>query len=144
MLKKSVQYEAVKNDVLHRSDHPTADMVYFNVRRNLPRISLATVYRHLENLSLKGLIHKFSVSDEPEHYDNVKGEHFHIYCQSCGRIYDIPINLLTHLQMIAFKTAKIKVNHYQLLVYGICQQCKTTNAKVREYRTHPKAKIRHD
>jgi len=38
--------------------HPTADEVYEMVRRQLPRISLGTVYRNLEILSREGLIQK--------------------------------------------------------------------------------------
>ena len=43
------------------SSHPTADEVYEMVRKNLPRISLGTVYRNLEILSVMGLISKLEI-----------------------------------------------------------------------------------
>lgn len=37
-----------------RKDHPTADMVYMNIKEEFPKISLGTVYRNLALLSERG------------------------------------------------------------------------------------------
>jgi Fe2+ or Zn2+ uptake regulation protein len=123
MQKNSAQRDKVKDDVLHRFDHPTAEMVYFSVRQKSPRISLATVYRHLENLTNEGLIHKFVVPNEPDHYDATMEEHVHAHCTDCGKIFDVPIKLSDALKRQIGKSGKIKINDYQLLASGICQKC---------------------
>ena len=46
-LKYSRQREAIKEFLMTRKDHPTADVVYMNVRQEFPNISLGTVYRNL-------------------------------------------------------------------------------------------------
>src|SRR5438270_9062676 len=44
-------------DVVRASDaHPSALMVYRQVRRRLPRVSLATVYRNLRMLAAEGVL----------------------------------------------------------------------------------------
>src|SRR5437899_13101288 len=44
-------------DVVRATDaHPTAAFVYRRVRRRLPRVSLATVYRNLRMLAAEGLL----------------------------------------------------------------------------------------
>ena len=45
-LKYSRQRESIKEFLMTRKDHPTADVVYENVRKIYPNISLGTVYRN--------------------------------------------------------------------------------------------------
>ena len=46
-LKHSKQRDSILEFLATRKDHPTADVVYMNVREQLPNISLGTVYRNL-------------------------------------------------------------------------------------------------
>ena len=50
-LKYSRQREVIKECLINRYDHPTADMVYMDVRETFPNISLGTVYRNLQLLT---------------------------------------------------------------------------------------------
>lgn len=50
-LKYSRQRESIKEFLRSRTDHPTADTVYENLRQIYPNISLGTVYRNLSLLS---------------------------------------------------------------------------------------------
>ena len=50
-LKYSRQRESIKNQLMQRNDHPTADMIYTDIRKEYPNISLGTVYRNLALLS---------------------------------------------------------------------------------------------
>ena len=45
--KKSKQRDAIIKFLMTRKDHPTADMVYMNIKEEFPKISLGTVYRNL-------------------------------------------------------------------------------------------------
>ena len=50
-LKHSKQRELIKAFLMTRKDHPTADVVYTNVRQQNPNISMGTVYRNLTLLA---------------------------------------------------------------------------------------------
>ena len=62
-LKYSRQRESIKENLMNRFDHPTADMVYSDIRKIYPNISLGTVYRNLSLLSDLGEIRKLVTSD---------------------------------------------------------------------------------
>ena len=50
-LKYSRQRESIKEFLMTRTDHPTADTVYHQLRKIYPNISLGTVYRNLALLA---------------------------------------------------------------------------------------------
>lgn len=50
-LKYSRQRESIKDYLNSTTEHPTADTVYLNVRKEFPNISLGTVYRNLNLLA---------------------------------------------------------------------------------------------
>lgn len=62
--KKSKQRDAIIKFLMTRKDHPTADMVYMNIKEEFPKISLGTVYRNLALLSERGEILKLSYEEE--------------------------------------------------------------------------------
>lgn len=62
-LKYSRQREMIKDFLMTRKDHPTADIVYMNVRKQNPNISLGTVYRNLTLLADIGEIARLRVGD---------------------------------------------------------------------------------
>ena len=61
-LKYSRQRESIKEFLRTRKDHPTADVVYENMKLIYPNISLGTVYRNLSLLADLGEIKKLSVT----------------------------------------------------------------------------------
>jgi Fe2+ or Zn2+ uptake regulation protein len=69
--------------------HPTAEDVYRAVRRALPRISLATVYKALEALVAAGLATKLTSGDAAARYDSRSEDHYHLRDTSTGEIRDL-------------------------------------------------------
>ena len=67
MTKRSLQREMIKQNLLSRYDHPTADMVYQSIREELPNISLGTVYRNLRFLVDQGDALSLKLGDGREH-----------------------------------------------------------------------------
>ena len=63
-LKYSRQRESIKEFLRTRKDHPTADVVYENMKLIYPNISLGTVYRNLSLLADLGEIKKLPLSPE--------------------------------------------------------------------------------
>src|SRR6185369_13762983 len=77
-------------DVVRATDaHPTAAFVYRRVRRRLPRVSLATVYRNLRMLAAEGFLAE-RADEAGMRFDGNTGPHDHFTCLTCGRIYDVP------------------------------------------------------
>src|SRR5229473_1175414 len=75
---------AVLRALLESGDHPRADRIYARVRREHPRISLATVHRTLERLCDVGEARKVTPLHETARYDGNTRPHHHVVCVRCA------------------------------------------------------------
>src|SRR5437899_8352928 len=77
-------------EVVRATDaHPTAAFVYRRVRRRLPRVSLATVYRNLRMLAAEGFLPE-RADEAGMRFDGNTGPHDHFTCLACRRIHHEP------------------------------------------------------
>ena len=76
--------------ILDEADHPTADDVLEWANLNLPKISRATVYNTLRELSQAGLIREFRFPQVSKTvYDKNTAHHFHFYDQASEAFVDL-------------------------------------------------------
>lgn len=80
-------YGHLLRDVPH---HPTAEEVFLAVKAEIPRLSLATVYKVLDALVLSGLIAKLAAHDGSARYDARTEDHYHLRCVRTGAVQDLP------------------------------------------------------
>ena len=121
-LKHSRQRDCIKEFLIGRYDHPTADMVYSHVREQFPNISLGTVYRNLSLLSELGEIRKITCNG-PDRFDANIMPHSHFICSCCGSVTDLSFKeepSLEGLQPVNFHGIIEKVN---LDFHGTCEAC---------------------
>ena len=111
-------------EVLGRSpDHPTADDIYHQVRKEIPHISLGTVYRNLEILSSSGVVRRIQLSGSQMRFDTCTEGHAHIRCIACERIDDIPFDPLNPCEDEIRKRTGYKVVDRCVEFTGICPRC---------------------
>jgi Fur family ferric uptake transcriptional regulator len=90
-LRMTHQREIILQELQTSREHLTADELYERVKKGLPRISLATVYRNLEILNRAGLIAKREVSGRQKRFDYDVSDHDHIFCIQCHRIDNLDL-----------------------------------------------------
>ena len=122
-LKRSKQRECIKAFLATRTDHPTADTIYMNIRQEFPNISLGTVYRNLAQLAENGDILKISTSANKEHFDGFVHRHFHFVCNKCDKIYDVDLDGMDEIKNQAAEKLNADIEDYSLIFYGICENC---------------------
>ncbi len=71
--------------------HPTAEQVFAAVRRTVPHISLATVYKALEALVAAGVAARLTAEDGIARYDGRSDSHYHLRCLETGQVRDLPL-----------------------------------------------------
>lgn len=104
--------------------HPTADEVFLRVRREVPGISLATVYKSLETLVGCGLAVKLAHGEGSARYDGRTDEHHHVRCLGCGIIVDLPGRLdAGELARLETSARRFRVTGYSLELTGFCGEC---------------------
>ena len=116
-LKYSRQREAIKNFLMNRNDHPTADTIYTCLREEYPNISLGTVYRNLSLLEEIGEISKISVGSGADHYDGDTTQHQHFICTRCNQVYDIQIKNIDSIVEEAAKSFPGIIESYRANFY---------------------------
>jgi Fe2+ or Zn2+ uptake regulation protein len=118
------QREAVF-DYLRRVDHhPTAEDVFVAVKRELPKISLATVYKNLEALVACGAASKLTYSDSAARYEIRTDHHYHARCLKCGLIADVsPATSEQALKLIK-APGGFKIADYRIELLGYCKNCR--------------------
>ncbi|HEY7512027.1 MAG TPA: transcriptional repressor [Vicinamibacteria bacterium] len=122
------QREVVLQTVRSTMDHPTADWVYRQARRRLPRISLGTVYRNLKKLAEEGLIREIQIAGQTTRFDANTGRHYHIRCVRCGRVNDLPISVDRRFEDEAGRAMNYQVIGHQVEVLGVCPLCQVAPA----------------
>lgn len=128
-LKYSRQREAIKEFLMTRKDHPTADVVYQNIRETYPHISLGTVYRNLTLLSDLGEILRLHLSDGVDHFDADTSLHYHFICKDCGRVIDLEMESIDHINTAAGKNFPGQIDGNMTYFYGTCKDCLLSNPK---------------
>jgi Fur family transcriptional regulator, peroxide stress response regulator len=91
------QRAAVFEYLRSTAEHATAEQVYQAVRRRLPNISLATVYKALEALVDAHLANKLPDASGPARYDCRSDAHYHFRCLKTGTLGDLPTPFDSHL-----------------------------------------------
>ncbi len=102
--------------ILDEADHPTADDVLVWASQNLPKVSRATVYNTLRELSQAGLIREFRFPQVSKTvYDKNTEHHFHFYDQASDSFLDLNAeSVKVDIQL----PPSFKVNCVDILVSG--------------------------
>jgi Fe2+ or Zn2+ uptake regulation protein len=120
------QREAVFAFLRSVSTHPTAEQVFDAVRRCIPNISLATVYKALEALVDAGVAARLADSaGGPVRYDGRAEAHYHLRCERTGQLRDLPLpydpDLLARLApdlIVALREQGFEVLGHRLEIIG--------------------------
>jgi len=105
--------------------HPTADMIYADVIKNIPTLSKTTIYNTLKTFAEKGLVSSITIEDNEVRYDADISLHGHFKCMSCGMLYDIDVDHLP-VEKKLFINRKINghlITEKHIYLKGICKKC---------------------
>jgi len=120
------QRRIIMQDIDRTNYHPTADEVYYNVRKILPKISLGTVYRNLDLLTEKGILNRLDTGLGPRRYETVKNHQYHVVCTLCGRIDDMEMpDMRDAVNGALGKGDRVgyEVDSHRLEFFGRCPDC---------------------
>lgn len=120
-LKNSKQRDAILRYLCSVTTHPDAEEIYIAVKRDIPNISLGTVYRNLNLLVQRGEILRLSLDEGFDRYDGNPAPHYHFKCTQCRKVIDISTPYINELNDIAASTGKV-ISH-SVIFTGICRAC---------------------
>ncbi|MEG1773655.1 MAG: transcriptional repressor [Oscillospiraceae bacterium] len=118
----SKQRELILQAVTQTKSHPTAEIVYNQLKTNYPRLSLATVYRNLNQLCELGTMQSLHLPNSPERFDANITPHCHFYCNKCGAVLDLD-GAAADWRRLVDNTLPHLVTGCEIVLYGSCEKC---------------------
>ena len=124
-LKITPQREAVFRALDANDEHPTAETVHAVVTRELPNVSLRTVYQVLHDLADLGELAVLDLGTGAARFDpNVAATHHHLVCTRCGKVRD----LFADFQSVRVPSGAeqgFTVDTAEVVFRGVCDGCRS-------------------
>ncbi len=121
-LKPTAQRIAILKELLSRTDHPGADMVYKKLKSEYPSLSMNTIYLNLETFVREGVIQRINNLTNLGRFDGNPAPHHHFICTKCKKIIDLNDVALPEIEVPeGFDIAEIFADQMQL--NGVCTDC---------------------
>jgi Fur family ferric uptake transcriptional regulator len=110
-------------DLLSQQTQPVSAQALYSILRQQQAIGLATVYRALEALKLRGFVQSRASANGESLYSSVEQDQHYLTCLQCGRSVPLdhcPIHELEeHLQ----HSVPFKIYYHTLEFFGLCEPC---------------------
>jgi len=119
-IKPSIQRMKILEYIVKNRNHPTVDMIYNEIKFEIPTLSKTTVYNTLKELVKKGILIELLIDENVIRYDMNISPHVHFKCKICGKIYDYDMNCEI------FEKKEIdgnRIEKYNVYLFGICKEC---------------------
>ena len=87
-LKVTPQRILILEAIYNLDNHPAADQIIREVRKQHPNIAAGTVYKVLDTLIRNNLIRKVTSDKGIARYEGNTESHHHLYCSDCDLIRD--------------------------------------------------------
>jgi len=118
-LKITPQRQAVIEFLDGNTSHPSADIIFQEVKKKYPMISFSTVYNTLKTLEGIGEVNQLTIIENKVNFDPRTDSHHHFLCEECGQIRDVSAGLGLNMKRIEGHA----IQSHQVSFYGICSEC---------------------
>lgn len=124
-MKNTRQRQAILKVFKTKNKHMNAEQVYEQVHKIDATIGLATVYRNLNLLSEQNLITRVNHPNLGYLYDGNIAPHYHAYCTTCGKLFDVYIPMVEGINEQAEQANGFKVDTHDIIFEGTCRACQS-------------------
>lgn len=124
-LKSTSQRDYIADVFFKTNTHISLDELLKKVKRKMPNIGYATVYRTMKLLTESGLAVSRQFGDGQTRYENIPedGHHDHIICIKCSKITEFQNEKIEQLQNETARRLGFTVINHKLELYGYCSDC---------------------
>jgi Fur family transcriptional regulator, ferric uptake regulator len=112
-------------DAVRELGHATPEQVCRRVQTTAPTVNITTVYRALDLLEELDLVRHTHLGHGAPTYSVEEHEHVHLVCHRCGRIDEVPCDLLHGLAQVLDDQYGFTLDATHLALSGTCRDCRT-------------------
>lgn len=123
-----------QRQVLYRAlvealDHPSPEMLYERVKRDIPSVSLGTVYRNIKTFLDNGLIGEVSLHHGSLRLEANNTHHHHLVCRSCRKMFDLPAEQVDEIRLREQLPHGFQLERFVVEAHGLCAECAAPKAR---------------
>ncbi|MGB9610740.1 MAG: Fur family transcriptional regulator [Bryobacteraceae bacterium] len=123
------QREAIYRAVVESEDHPSPEAIYAKVRKRIPTISLATVYKNIRTFLEAGLLREVTLHHGTLRLEPEEREHHHLVCVRCKAILDLEPDAVTPVRLRRSPPAGYRILRCHVEFHGLCPACAAKTAR---------------
>jgi Fur family peroxide stress response transcriptional regulator len=120
------QRQIIYETLISCMDHPTPEWIYEHVHKQLPSISLATVYKCLHTFVNLGLVKEASRHHGSVRVDPNLRPHHHLFCKVCGMMMDVDETEVDSPGVPSRLPRGFRVETTEVEFVGTCAACQKT------------------
>ena len=109
--------------MLHAHGHINIEDLFSGMREEFPSVSLATIYKNINQMIQSGLIQEVKLPSQKSVYELVKEPHLHMVCDRCHKVEDILVGTDKIIEE-AEKASGYKILESFITLRGICPECR--------------------
>jgi Fur family peroxide stress response transcriptional regulator len=129
-IRATPQRLAICEALANSTDHPTAHMLYRQIKGRYPSLSLTTVYNTLDVLVGLGVVNTLGqIGDNHIHYDARTEPHINLACTRCHQIVDIDSAYMALLDQELMASSGYRLLGARVLYYGVCPACQNRSGE---------------
>jgi len=125
-LKWTWQREAIVSLFFAKDVHVSTEELYYEIRKESPKVGYSTVYRTLRLLVEAGLALESRFGDGVVLFEQShKGKHHdHLICLKCGKIIEFENSKIEEMQKEIAAAKGFQMESHKLEIYGYCRECR--------------------
>ena len=117
--RRTRQKDILDSEIIKAAIFFTAEDLLERVKKIDTSIGIATIYRYLKQKIIDNELHSYRCGGK-KLYSVEKRNHSHFICKQCGKTTHLNIEDISAIK----NSIKGEMCHFQLDVYGICENCK--------------------
>jgi Fur family peroxide stress response transcriptional regulator len=117
------QRQKIYEALIAKPGHYSPEQIYNRIKKDLPAISLATVYKNLKTFVDAGMLREVSPHHGSWCVDANLEPHHHLVCRRCHSIDDLDSDLLGPVELHGKLPDGFRMERLNIEVQGICEAC---------------------
>ncbi|WP_456380834.1 Fur family transcriptional regulator [Hydrogenimonas sp.] len=112
--------------MLEKYGHINIEDLYREMLREFPSVSLATIYKNINQMIENGLIQEVKLPRTKSVYELIKEPHLHMVCDKCHKVEDISVGTEKIIEE-AEKVSGYSIQESFITLRGICPECRKSS-----------------
>ena len=108
--------------MLEKHGHINIEDLYSEMLKEFPSVSLATIYKNINQMIENGLIQEVKLPAAKSVYELIKEPHLHMVCDRCHKVEDVVVGTERIIEE-AEKVSGYRIEESFITLRGICPDC---------------------